>query len=87
MISNDIFSIMVTPRYFILALCSGAIGAIASLIFWVIYFMQSFDAPISQTVRIQSALIGTVAIILIPIVLMYRKSIMEYLAQLAEDEV
>lgn len=73
-------------RYFILALLSGAMGAISSLIFWVIYFMQSFDAPISPLVRAESAAIGTVAIILIPVVLMYRKQIIDYISTYESKE-
>ena len=63
-----------------------SMGFLASLIFWAIYFFQSFTVPVPDIIRFKSAAIGTIMIFAIIFMLMYRKQIQSILERAFEPK-
>ena len=68
-------------RYLLLAALSGIMGLLASIIFWAIYFFQSFTEPVPDIIRFKSAAIGTVMIFAVIFIFMYRRQIQAILEE------
>ena len=70
----------------VLAIASGLMGALASLIFWTIYYLQTFDVPVPELVRVESSAIGTASILIMIFAVMYRKRITVYFREIFSEE-
>jgi heme/copper-type cytochrome/quinol oxidase subunit 2 len=62
-------------RNFFFALLGGTAAFSSSVIFWFVYFFQTFSIPVSEEVRIESALIITIFIHVAVILVFYRRTI------------
>lgn len=68
-------------RNIALGVLGGVCGFLAALIFWAIYFLQTFSAPVSQGLKLESAGVSTVLIFLVIIGVLYHKQIRVFLAE------
>ena len=64
-----------TVRLIAHALLGAALGLFTAGVFWMIYLFQEFDMPVPQSLRLRSALLITVIILLIVGIVMIRKRI------------
>jgi hypothetical protein len=64
-------------RKFFFALLGGTAGFSSSVIFWLVYFFQTFGVPVSQFVRFESAFLITDFIIVAVLVVFYRRTILD----------
>lgn len=48
-----------TTRLALHAMLGGFLGLASTFIFWLLYFFQEFDAPVSEAIRFRSAFIVT----------------------------
>ena len=67
--------------YLLHAILGGVLGIIASAIFLLIYYGQTFDMPVSTSVRFRSAVWSTVLIMLVVLCIYFRKKITTTLQQ------
>jgi hypothetical protein len=71
-------------RYFFFALLGGTAGFTSSIVFWFVYFFQTFSAPVSQLVRVESALLITIFIIAVVVAVFYFRTIIAIFRRASE---
>ena len=72
-------------KYVILAAFGAVFGVLASFIFLLVYYGQQFGAPVSDGLRMRSALGITIAIILAVVLIFFRKQIFQYIRDHAPE--
>ena len=64
-----------TIRLIAHGILGAAIGLLTTGIFCLIYLFQKFDMPVSESLRVRSALLLTVIILLVVFLIWFRKDI------------
>jgi len=78
----------VTPtiHYILHALLGACLGFFASVIFWLLAIFQQFDAPVDVSVRLKSAFYMTALIMIVILVIFYRKPLLNRAREILAPE-
>jgi len=66
------------------AMLGGALGFFWSIIFLLIYYGQQFSIPVSDAVRMKSAFLVATSILIVIVLIFYRKPILDRLREAIE---
>lgn len=65
--------------YLVHALLGAVLGFITSVIFLAFYYGTVFDTPVSDALRLKSAIISTAIVVVITLAIIYRRTILNTL--------